>query len=215
MWVNDAAPAIGPAAGDLAIGCFASLCRDRLADRLLAFSRAMPRSSIGVHEQSLTELLPGVCGGCVSLAVAPEDAAPPQGADTLRSARLWEEEALVAMAADHPLAEQPGLTLDALLGTVVLLASDRTEGEMQRYLLARLFPAVRPPVDARRGRGNDVLGRVAAGEGVALVLGGQAMPGRVVTRRIDSPAARFGVDAWWCGRNRSPALAALLRLLPG
>lgn len=213
--MNDAASATGPDGGDLAIGCFASLCRDRLADRLLALSRVMPGSSIGVHEQSLAELLPGVCGGCVSLAVAPEDASPPNGVDTLRSARLWEEETLVAMAADHPLAAQSGLAPDALLGTVVLLASDRTEGEMQRYLLARLFPAAWPPVDARRGRGGDVLARVANGEGVALVLGGQAVPPGVITRPIDSPAARFGVHAWWCGRNRSPALAALLRLILG
>lgn len=173
----------------------------------------MPGAGIGVHEQTLAELLPCVCGGRVSLAVAPEDAPLPSAAATLRSARLWIEEAVVAMAADHPLAEERRLTPDALLGTVMLLASERAEGEMQRYLLARLFPAARPPVDARRGQGG-VLARVKRGDGVALVLAGHALVSGVVTRPIESPAARFGVHAWWCGRNRSPALAALLRLLP-
>ena len=212
--MNDAASATGPDSGDLAIGCFASLCRDRLADRLLAFSRAMPGAGIGVHEQCLAELLPGVCAGRTSLAVAPADTPMPGKGATLRSARLWDETVLVAMAADHPLAREARLMPDALLDTVMLLSTDGTAGEMGRYLLARLFPGERPAIDARQGQG-DVLARVAQGAGVALVLAGHAVSPGMVTRPIDSPVARFAVRAWWCGRNQSPALAALLRLLPG
>jgi len=36
----------------LAVGCFASICRDRLADELLDFSRVCPEVDIGVHEMA-------------------------------------------------------------------------------------------------------------------------------------------------------------------
>jgi len=48
---------------DLAIGVFASICRDRLGEQLLAFARAAPNVGIGVHEMSRTALLPALVAG--------------------------------------------------------------------------------------------------------------------------------------------------------
>lgn len=200
-----------PAESDIAIGCFASLCRDRLADQLLALSRLAPQSGIGVHELTLTELLPAVRSGGVALAVAPEGSV--EGEAALASMALWCERAVVAVAADHPLAGQRALSPDVLVDAVVLLSTDRPESEMQRYLLTRLFGTQRPPVDARPGGGEALMARVVAGEGVALVLAGHPVPTGVVTRPIAGAAACFAVRAWWRADDRSPALAILLRLL--
>ena len=205
------APAPDRVDADLAIGCFASLCRDRLADPLLALTAAMPRAAIGVHRQTLAELLPAVQAARLGLAIAPADA---PGGEGLASVPLWREEARLAMAANSPLAAERALSPETLFGAVLLLSRDPAEAAMQHYLLARLFPAQRPAIDAGPGRG-DLLARVARGEGVGLVLAGPAPPSGVVVRPLPDPAASFTVRAWWREDDPSPALAALLALLRG
>lgn len=193
----------------LAVGCFAALCRDRLADRLLRFSRAVPRATIGVQALALAELLPAVRDGRLALAVAPAGTPGAQDGEWFGSMTLWREQVVVAMATGHPLATSRAVDPGALLEHLVLLSTDRAEGEMQRYQLARLFDRRRPALDARGG----VLGRVAAGEGVALMLAGHATPAGVVTRPVAGAAAEFPVEAWWRTDDTSPGLATLLRLL--
>lgn len=175
----------------------------------------VPQTSIGVHELTLTELLPAVRAGQVSLAVAPEGPGDDPGDESLAAMALWTETATVAMAADHPLAAARRLMPDALLATVMLLSTDRADGEMQRFLLGRVFTGTRPPVSARPGRGDALMARVAAGEGVALVLASHELPAGVVTRPLAVPAARFTVHALWQADQRSAPLATLLRLLHG
>ena len=197
-------------AADIAIGWCAALTRDRLADRLLNFSRVAPDCSIGVHELTLTELLPAVRAGRVAVAVVPDDA---PGGSGLSARTLWREEAMVAMSARHRLAASTRLAPEALLDTVTLLSCDRAESEMQRYLLGRLFAGVRPPLDARLGPAGDPMTRIATGDGVSLVLAGHPLPAGVVTRPIAAAEAVFEVRAWWRDDPSLPALATLLRLL--
>lgn len=195
----------------LAIGCFAALCRDRLADRLLSFSRVAPSATIGVQELALAELSAAVRDGRIALAVAPEGT---QGGEGLAAMTLWREEVVVAMPAGHPLAAMTAVAPAALADQLILLSADRAEGEMQRYQLARLFACRRPPLDVRGGAGG-VLTPVAAGEGLTLMLAGHGAPSGVVTRPIATAAATFAVEAWWRADDDSTALATLLRLLGG
>ena len=96
----------------------------------------------------------------------------------------------------------------ALHGKVVLY-----DAHSIRSRAPRLFPGERPPLDARPGRGGDLLARVAAGEGVALMLSGQRLPAGLVSRPLVADGADFAVQAWWRADHGSPVLARLLPLL--
>ncbi|RYY47114.1 MAG: hypothetical protein EOP59_01730, partial [Sphingomonadales bacterium] len=74
----------------MAVGCFASICRDRLADELLDFSRVCPEVDIGVHEMARGSLLTALRGGELSLAVLPGEDEP-----GTRSVEVWQDRVMV------------------------------------------------------------------------------------------------------------------------
>ncbi len=193
----------------LAIGCFASLCRDRLADPMVAFSAARPDVAIGVHEMSDAELLPAVMARRVALAIRPGGAAPGfAGCD------LWDEHVVVALAAGHPLAAHEQIDAQALAGDVMLVSRDRARAQVHRFLIGQLFRGAAPPArivaDSRHVR---VLERVALGEGIALLCESQvdAGLGGLTIRPI--AGAAFRMRAHWLAEGCSTALATLVALL--
>jgi DNA-binding transcriptional LysR family regulator len=205
-------PAVeSPSNEALAIGCFASLCRDRLAEPLMTFGAAHPDIAVGVHEMGYAELLPAVASRRLALAIRPGEAERGYvGAD------LWADRAVIAMQPDHPLTSLTEITAAMLRNEVLLISRDRGREQLHRFLAERLFarhaPATRIVADARR---SQLLDRVAAGEGIALLCRSQVDAGltHLAIRPLADPQAGFRVRAYWRAQAMEPGLRELLHLL--
>lgn len=195
----------------LAIGCFASICRNRLADELLAFSRICPQVDIGVHEMRRGSLLPALRAGDLSLAVLPGNEEP-----GLRSAEIWQGRVMVAMPADHVLARQPVIRPGELRDQPMLVSRQELGGDMHRFLAGRILPIglalsanildLGPP---------RILDRVARGEGLTLVCESHAdlIGSGITVRPVDAPGAIFPVRAYWLDSDPPRLVSALIRCL--
>lgn len=196
---------------NLDVGCFASICRDRLADELLAFSRICPQVDIGVHEMARGSLIPALRAGSLALAVLPGKEEP-----GLRSAEIWKGRVLVAMPWDHPLAAQEMVAPGDLLGHPFLVSRQQWGGDMHRFL-ARLILPEGPALNAAildRGPPR-IIDSVARGEGLALVCDSHfdAIADRVTVRPVDAPGAVFPVRAYWPDADPQWPVSALIKSL--
>ena len=196
---------------NLAIGCFASICRDRLADELLAFTRLCPQVDIGVHEMPRASLLPALRAGTLALAVLPGRPEP-----GLRSAEIWRGRVMAAMPADHPLARKSAVSPADLRNQPMLVSRQQLGGDMYRFLAARILP-LGPALSATildLGPPR-ILQRVARGEGLALVCESHSdlLGEDVVLRPVDSPGAVFPVRAYWPDADPEWPVSALIRSL--
>ncbi len=195
----------------LAIGCFASIGRDRLADELLDFSRLCPQVDIGVHEMARASLLPALRAGALELAVLPGKEQP-----GLRSAEIWHGQVMAAMPADHPLARNPSVLAADLRDQTMLVSRQQLGGDMYRFLAGRIFP-LGPALSATildLGPPR-ILARVARGDGLALVCESHAnlLDAGVVIRAVDAPGALFPVRAYWPDVDPPWPVSALIRSL--
>lgn len=173
---------------------------------------AWPDLNVGVHEMGYTELPAALAAGRVALALRPGDSVA-----GFASTELWPDRAVVAMAPDHPLAAAPDVTLDQLADAILLVSRDRAREQLHRFLIDRLFPgragpAARIVADARR---SQLLARVAAGEGLALLCESQvdAAMAQLVVRPITADAAQFRVRALWLEARRDAPLSTLIEQL--
>ena len=179
----------------LAIGCFASIGRNRLADELLAFSRTCPQVDIGVHEMPRASLLAALRAGTLALAVLPGKDEP-----GLRSAEIWQGRVMAAMAPDHPLAGRSAVSAADLRTQTMLVSRQQLAGDMYRFLSGRILP-LGPALGATildLGPPS-ILARVASGEGLTLVCESHAesLGEGVVYRPVEAPGAIFPVRAFW------------------
>lgn len=195
----------------LAIGCFASICRDRLAEELLAFSRVWPQVDIGVHEMPRGALLPALRAGELALAVLPGKEEP-----GLRSVEIWRGRVMAAMPAGHALARKSVVSPADLRGEPMLVSRQQLGGDMHRFLAGRILP-LGPALSATildLGPPR-ILERVAQGEGLTLVCEshGDLIGNDVVVRPVDAPGAVFPVRAYWPDADPDWPLSALIRSL--
>jgi DNA-binding transcriptional LysR family regulator len=195
----------------IAVGCFASICRDRLADELLAFSRACPQVDIGVHEMPRGALLPALRAGSLALAVLPGKEEP-----GLQSVEIWRGRVMVAMPRDHVLAAREMVSPADLHGHPILVSRQQLGGDMHRFL-ARLILPDGPALSATildRGPPR-ILESVARGEGVALVCESHsdAIGSGVTVRPVDAAGAVFPVRAYWPDADPQWPVSALIRSL--
>jgi DNA-binding transcriptional LysR family regulator len=196
---------------NLAIGCFASICRDRLADELLAFTLICPQVDIGVHEMPRASLLPALRAGTLALAVLPGKHEP-----GLRSAEIWQGRVMAAMPADHPLGRKSIISAADLLDQPMLVSRQPLGGDMYRFLAGRILP--RGPalsatiLDLGPSR---ILVRVAHGDGLALVCESHSdlLGENIVLRPVDAPGAVFPVRAYWPDIDPEWPVSALIRSL--
>jgi len=196
---------------NLAVGCFASICRDRLADDLLVFSRARPNVDIGVHEMQRGALLPALRNGHLALAVLPGKAEP-----GTHSIGLWHDRVLVAMAAGHRLADRPVIRPSELRDEIFLTSQQQFGADMHRFLAQRILP-LGPALNATifdLGPPH-ILDRVAQGDGIALISGSHEdlVQDSIVVRPVDAPGALFPVRAYWTEDAPGEPLAGLIRSL--
>lgn len=196
---------------ELALGCFASICRDRLADELLVFSRQEPDVDIGVHEMARGALLPALKAGDLSLIVMPGDDEP-----DVRSRLVWHDRVVVAMPPDHPLAAKPSIMPSELLGQPFLVSRQQFGGDMHRFLTRLILPAG-PALTATildKGPAR-IVEQIAEGSGMTLLCEShiEHLAARVATRPVDAPGAIFPVRAYWRDVGDRQPLAALIRSL--
>jgi DNA-binding transcriptional LysR family regulator len=194
----------------LAIGCFASVCRDRLAGPLLALARAHPDVDVGVHEMRRPALLTALRLGELAVALLPGDPDP-----GFRSVPLWQDQALVVLPPGHPLCDAAAVPPAALGDLLFLVPREEHGHELHRFLARRLLgPDASLPGDTREGGLAQVLALVAEGRGAALLCESHHDLDRrdVVARPVAGPAARFAVHAHWRADagDRVAALVAAL-----
>ncbi|THV43587.1 LysR family transcriptional regulator [Glycomyces buryatensis] len=125
--------------------------------------------------------------------------------DLAKGPTLLTEGRMLAVAADHPLAARPWLTMEDLAETVLLAV----EGDAPDYRREVSEPH-RTPLGAEIGRGpsittlQEALMQVAAGKG-SLLLGArtveyQPRPGVVYRQVVDAPVVRHGL-VWRAGEE--------------
>jgi DNA-binding transcriptional LysR family regulator len=197
---------------DLAIGVFASICRDRLGEQLLAFARAAPNVGIGVHEMSRTALLPALVAGELGLVMGPG-----RERYELPSMRLWTDQVMIAIGREHRFAARKIVTPAQMREEVFIVSRQQHGGDMHRFLSQRISPLA-PALNAvLMDLGPPrVMDRVAEGEGVALICASHAehlVDDRIEVRPIDSAGAEFPVSAYWRDPRPEPQLAALIDTL--
>jgi DNA-binding transcriptional LysR family regulator len=196
---------------NLAVGCFASICRDRLADELLVFSRSRPEVDIGVHEMQRGALLPALRSGDLSLAVLPGNPEP-----GTHSIGLWHDRVLVAMPPDHPLSASSTIRPDALRDEIFLTSQQQFGGDMHRFLAQRILPAgpalTTTIIDLGPAK---ILDRVAQRAGIALISDNheELSDGGIVVRPVDAHGAQFPVRAYWTEEDPAEPLAGLIASL--
>jgi DNA-binding transcriptional LysR family regulator len=200
-----------PGRDGLAVGCFASICRDRLADELLAFSRLCPAIDIGVHEMQRGALLSALKAGDLSLAVLP-------GKEEIgfRSVEIWRDRVMVALPLDHPLAARDAVQPSELQGEPMLVSTGQFGSDMHRFLAGRVLP-LGPVLDVKfveLGPAR-ILQRIADGVGIALVCESHAaqIGDRVAIRPIAAAHAPFPVRAYWTDEEPAWPLSCLIRSL--
>ncbi len=202
--------ATSPHSRDLVIGCFASICTDRLGEDLIGFSRAHPDVTLGVQEMARAALLPALRKGGIGLAIGPADA------DTgLPSLPLWQARIAVALSPSHPLASRKSLTAQDLNGLRFLVSRHDHCADLHRFLISRVTDDDRPlHSDLRDCDTEPLLDLVASGAGAALVCDGMAATRdrRLVRMALDTPNACFPVCAYWLP-TADPAAVSLVEAL--
>lgn len=192
----------------LAIGCFASIGRSRLADLLVTFGRIAPQVDVCLHEMARSALLPALVAGELDLVIM-----PPRPLTDLPSAKLWRDWPMVAMAADHPLASRDAVTPGDLTDQTFLISSQTQAGELHRFLADRIGPAVTLTGVLSSTGLPRLLERVAGGRELALVPSTWPVGDRLVTRPIAGVAADFPVQAYWRDRQPQAPLSQLIAAL--
>lgn len=198
----------GQGSHDLAVGCFASICRDRLADELLEFSRICPEVDIGVHEMGRGALLAALRRNDLSLAVLPGDDEP-----GTRSREVWHDRVMVAAPHGHALTARPVVRPSDLRDQPLLVSRQQYGSDMHRFLTRMILPAGASLdatiVDVGPAR---LVERVAAGAGVTLICESHVahLAADVTVLPVFASGARFPVRAYWTDAEPEWPLSALI-----
>lgn len=191
----------------LAVGCFASICRDQLGDLLIKFANRWPGVDLGIHDMGRGDLLAGVRDGTLALAVLPG------GAESgLQSLGLLTDRVMVSMASSHRLASLTQVPVRELIRERMLVPRGRQEGELYRFLARRAAPLTRLNDTLCEVGRPRLLDEVAVGAALALTCDSHCEPdGHATVRRpIAGAAATFTVNAYWRAPEPRWPLSALI-----
>lgn len=176
---------------------------------LAACAAAAPAVMLYTSEDTTGALLRDVAAGRLDLAVV--FCAPEPAPDGLTLAPLRREPAVVHVAAGHPLADRPSVSLAELASETILVAASRDSGGftdrvMSAFAAAGLTPPTRPDPYPDLG-----LQAVREGLGVVVYVRSAFPP------RLDGsafipldPPLTLPFDVAWRAGQRSPALATVL-----
>ncbi len=159
--------------GQVAVGATPSLSATLLPSVLGRFHRLHPGVVIRVSEQGSPQLLAGLQGGTLDLALA----IAPVASKGLAAVPLAEEELVVVTTPEHPLATGGAVTVPELAGHPLVMFRP---GYDLRTATIDAFAqhAIEPTVAVEGGEMGSVLALVAAGLGAAVVPG-------IVTTEVD------------------------------
>lgn len=195
--------------GTLAVGCFASIGRNRLAEDLLTFAHRCPDVELGVHEMARASLLPALRDGELALAILPESDHP-----GLQSVELWRDEVMVAVHRDHVLTRDGAVAPERLAEEIFLVSRQHHGGDMHRFLSQRVLPCECSLKTMLLDLSQSLLmDEVAAGRGVALACGGEVPGPEIALCPVDAAGASFSVRAYWVAERSEAALDALVGIL--
>lgn len=183
----------GGSGGTLRVGAFATANVDLVPRALKAFAARHPGVDLRVVEGLTGRLLDRLHGGALDLAVVSDyPAGLPEGAQTVL---LREDELLVALQEDHPLAAGEVVDLRELAGENWIESAPR--GQPTLLVQACAAAGFTPRSGLRVAEWTGKFGFVAAGLGVTLVprLAARAVPHGVVLRPLGAHAPRRKVYA--------------------
>ena len=131
---------------------------------------------------------------------------------TLVQEHQWDERLVMALPADHPLAQQAALSWREIAELPIILKDSHFELVAYRTLLDRLDRQVH--LEQHDVSCATLLDMVGLGLGATIVFASGAMPHRgVVFRRIDEENATVGIDAVWPKDDGNPLRHRLLSLI--
>ena len=153
--------------GDLHIGYAASPGVELLPPALAAFQKAFPRVNVVLHDVSRNEIVEGLRGGTLHLAVTPQAARLPiEGIEfeILRSYPLC-----VALPPGHPLSRLKTIPLEKIAGEP-LLALRRKDYPEFYIVLDRVFGplGLKPRIAAECDTPTSLFTAIESGRGIAL-----------------------------------------------
>ena len=197
--------------GHLAIGLHSPIAAGFLADLRRRYRTNYPMIEQSVLEGRSSETIALVREGKLDVAFV----AGALNAPDCHSRLLWCEPMIIALPADHPLAEREAVTWLDLADETFLIRHGGTGPQVFEHVVRRISERGRSPrilcCDVAR---DTLMGMVATGEGITLTSKATTyvpFPG-VAFRPIadETEPARF--SAVWSPHNRNPALLNLLDL---
>lgn len=197
--------------GHLAIGLHSPIAGGFLADLRRRFRTSYPMIQQSVLEGRSSETIALVREGKLDVAFIVGAVHAPD----CHSRLLWCEPMIIALPADHPLAEWEAIFWLDLADEIFLVRHGGTGPQVFEHVVRRISERERSPRIHRCDVARDTLmGMVAAGDGITLTSEATthvSFPG-VVFRPIadETEPARF--SAVWSPHNHNPALLNLLDL---
>ncbi|BEM60683.1 LysR family transcriptional regulator [Serratia marcescens] len=157
---------VGQVERSLSLGFVASTLYDILPQLIRRFRATHPQVSLSLHEMISLEQIRALKEGKIDVGFGRIRHEDPH----IRRIVLREEALMAALAADHPLAHAPGLTLGALQAETLIVYPQAPRPSFADQVLAAFRERDVTPKCIMEVRELQVaLGLVAAGEGVALV----------------------------------------------
>jgi LysR family transcriptional regulator, transcription activator of glutamate synthase operon len=195
--------------GRLTIGAMQSLEPYDLPGALASFHERHPAIDIRVVEEVAQEMLAALIADRLDVAFVPvEDGLPPG----LHRHLLFEDELVIVVGRDHPLADASGISLSALRDEPFVFLREGT-GLRRTVETAARAAGFEPKARFETNELTRVLALVGRGLGVSAVTRAvaEAAGEDVVCVRLRPALRRQVAIVWRAGRHRTPAANAFLQ----
>lgn len=194
----------GQLSGPVVIGCYPTLAPTILPSLLQDFAALHPEVELSIREATQDQLANELRSGRIDVAFVYDMLVP---ADTERS-RLYELQAHVLLAAEHPLANRESLELRELIDEDLILLDAQPSSEHTLSVFAA--QGLRPKIRHRTASYEVVRTLVARGLGYGILVSRVANPGsyeglQLVAKTITPAVRPVAVDMIWAAERLLPA----------
>lgn len=201
--------------GSLTVGAFATAARDLIPPTLRALRTTYPALSLGLREMEPDQALLLVSRGSLDVAIVVSwSNAPLAIPEQLAREHLFDDQADLALPADHPLASRSSVDLEELADQDWISWS---RGSICHDWLVQTLRnlGTEPRIAHTAMEHATQLALVGAGLGAAVIprLGRGSIPSTVRLMQMSSPLVRPIFAVWPKGSTRRPAVAAFIDAL--
>lgn len=194
----------GRLSGPVVIGCYPTLAPTILPTLLQDFAALHPEIELSIREATQDRLSDDLRSGRIDVAFVYDMLVP---SDTERS-RLYELQAHVLLAADHPLASRPQVRLQDLVDEDLILLDAQPSSEHTLSVFAA--QCVRPNIRHRTASYEVVRTLVARGLGYGVLVSRVKNPNSyeglpLVTKAITPAVRPVAIDMIWAPDRPIPA----------